>query len=692
MRRSYPAELVVVCAILVAAVGCAAETYGRVQVQETGAVEGLKAQTSEAASVGNEVISRFSDWFSRDFAGERELLNSVRGCLVDGGALAEAGPGNIGFDPSYSYTAVTLYQQGNKPLRHVCKEKTLYETLNRIIDRLREEKRFGDFAVGEGDKCRIMLEVVTGEEAVAIDKLSTCGLGANRFEPGITGLKFEYKGSAFVYMPTDAVTLSHLSVKHVLDFVSQKIGVAKSARQRSERIERIMEVGTKWSKITSVAFVTDGEDILPLYRGYPMPVEFSGEKMFEATKTCAKWICENMGPDGRFLYYYDPIKDSVIDHVHPNRTLEDNYYNILRHSGGIIALLKMYEATGDERFMTAAEDAFSFLIKQVREHSHEGRRAFYVFYNGKAKLGGTGIALVALMRYYQLTGDTRYNEYIFGMAQHIISRIREDGELTGYYIHPRFNDGRPILSPTEQQVGELFSFYYPGEALLGLALFEREMPLTDEYRREVKDAARRALDFLVKVRPVKYAEKFEPLPSDGWLMQAIELWADYEEFQRREYLDFVFNDAKAMISHMYTERDALYYDYAGTFYYGYGDHAYPDAARGEGLIAAYYLAAKTGEEELADFFLENCRTAARALMHTYNSRESTYMHRYPSKSIGSFRLKFTRQWVRVDMAQHAVCLLLRLLSATESQEQRLEIRTAGDKSSLSPAAHSYCAD
>jgi hypothetical protein len=60
-----------------------------------------------------------------------------------------------------------------------------------------------------------------------------------------------------VYMRPDAVTLSHLSVKHVLDFISQKIGVAKSTKQRSQRIQRIMEVVTKWSKVTSVAFVTD---------------------------------------------------------------------------------------------------------------------------------------------------------------------------------------------------------------------------------------------------------------------------------------------------------------------------------------------------------------------------------------------------------------------------------------------------
>ncbi len=37
---------------------------------------------------------------------------------------------------------------------------------------------------------------------------------------------------------------------------------------------------------------------------------------------------------------------------------------------------------------------------------------------------------------------------------------------------------------------------------------------------------------------------------------------------------------------MYTEANALYPDYVGSFYYHYGDHPYPDGARAEGLLAA----------------------------------------------------------------------------------------------------------
>jgi len=211
MKRSYSADFVLVCVISAAAIGCAPKTHVTVRVQQTATTAGRNAQITEAVPVGREVMSKFANWFSRDFAGERELLNSVRTCLANGGTLDESVLSDIRFDPSYSYTAITLYQEGNTPLRHVCKEETLCKTLNRIIVRLREEKRFSDFAVGDPGKCRIMLEVVTGEEALEIDKLSTCRLDANRFEPGITGLKLEYEGGTFVYMPTDAVTLSHLT-------------------------------------------------------------------------------------------------------------------------------------------------------------------------------------------------------------------------------------------------------------------------------------------------------------------------------------------------------------------------------------------------------------------------------------------------------------------------------------------------
>ena len=617
----------------------------------------------------NGIMRKYSHWFSRDFSNEQYLMALIRESLANNTELDKIPKLNIDFDPSYSYVAVSLFQEGNKPLRWISKRESLLKTLNRIIFKLRARKGFSDFDISSPTWCRIMLEVVTSERPLGIDSLSASQLGDNRFEPGITGFKLRYNDRNYFYMPTDAAINSHLSTRHVLNFISKKIGISRQTNKISERIKITKQLPIDWSIIKSVAFITYGEDIIPLYRGYPIPVEFSRRKIFAMAKESVDWAHDNMSEDGRFLYYYDGVKDSVIDHMHPNRTRQRNYYNILRHSGGILTLLKMYELTEDEKYVVAADKAIGYLVRQVREHRFGNKKAYYIYFNNKAKLGGTGVALVALLRYYQITGDTKYGDYISGMVQHILSRITEDGEMIGYYIHPSFNEGNPIMSPSPDEKKQLFSFYYPGEALLGLALFEREMELAPKHRRQVRRSIEKAMDFLIKIRPMRYADLFRSLPSDGWLMQAIEELSYDAEFQREEWLDFVFDDAKQMISHMYTEQNAPYYDYPGTFYYNYGDHGYLDGARAEGLISAYYLAKRVGREELAEYILANCKTVAKSLMHGYNSKESTFMHKFPEKSIGSFRFKFTRQWVRIDMVQHTACFFARLFSSMEVEEQ-----------------------
>jgi hypothetical protein len=249
-----------------------------------------------------------------------------------------------------------------------------------------------------------------------------------------------------------------------------------------------------------------------------------------------------------------------------------------------------------------------------------------------------------------------------GLVYHILSRVSASGELIGYYIHPAFNNGKELADPGEELKKELFSFYYPGEALLGLVLYLRHVPdIEQQSQTLIREKARQALDFLIHERPKKYHYLFEPLPSDGWLMQAIEEWVKIDGFQDKAYVDFVFNDAQAMIDHMYQEDDAPYFDYIGAFYYTYGEHAYPDGARCEGLMAAWYLARDRGDQERADHFMKYIHKAARNLLYTYNTPQSCYAHKYPAKSAYSFRFKLTRQWVRVDSVQHTACFFARLL-------------------------------
>jgi hypothetical protein len=613
-------------------------------------------------------VREYTAWLARDFTPERKILEAIREQL-SGGAVIETLPkSNIPFDPNYSYVCVTLFQPPSQPLRFISIKDSFVNTVRHVANKLSERNRFGQFDVADPGKCRIMLEVITALEPIDINELSENSIDVNRFEPGITGFRYDYEGRSNFYMPTDAVVYSHLAIRQTLNFIAKKLGLGQFTDRISERIELLKGMPIGWFRTQGVAFITYGEKVLPLYRGYPMPIQYSSGRIYETAKASIDWVLDNVSEDGKFLYYYEGTEDTVIDHLHPNRSEEDNYYNMLRHNGGIIALLKMYEFEKDRRYLVAADKALQFLIGQIRQHNFEGRDAYYVFFNSKAKLGGTGTALVAFLRYRQACGDTKHDQIIHGLAQHILSRICEDGEMIGYYIHPRYNQGEPITEPSDEEKKELFSFYYPGEALLGLALYDKLMPLSPADRQRVRTDAERALNFLVEIRPDKYAELFEPLPSDGWLMQAIEVWAESEQFRKPGYIDFVFNDANAMISHMYTDRDALYYDYPGAFYYQYGDHAYPDGARGEGLIAAYYLARNLGRDDLAEHYLESCNRVAESVMYLYNSDESTYMYKIPEKSIGSFRFKLTRQWVRVDSVQHAACFYLRLYPALNSHK------------------------
>ncbi len=144
-------------------------------------------------------------------------------------------------------------------------------------------------------------------------------------------------------------------------------------------------------------------------------------------------------------------------------------------------------------------------------------------------------------------------------------------------------------------------------------------------------------------------------------MQAIEEWWSHPEMQDPSYLEFVLGDAEKMIASMYNELNSPYPDYVGNFFYWHGQHALPDGARAEGLVAAYIVARNAGIHDRAEKILESCKMAAAGLMHTFNTPESTYAAADPEKAVGAFRFKLTRQWVRVDSIQHTACFFARLL-------------------------------
>ncbi len=600
---------------------------------------------------------------------ETNIVLSIRKALYEKKVLIDkpSKPYNFHYDPEISQVYVSLFQTGLQSIRWGSKRDTFESTLERCATKLKEHETFYLFDVKDANTCRIMVEVIINEQSCDIKKLTQNTLDNNRFEVGIDGLKLSFQNSDYYYLPTDATVKSHLSLKEVFNFFAKKIGLQKYTDSISKRIEILKLLDLKWSKIHSIAFISYEEHVFPLHRGLVIPENVTFETLLHASKQSIKWALDNQKENGQFLYYYDCVKDSEVDHEHP-KMLNPTYYNMLRHSGGIIALLHMYSVEQNAKYLLAVEEAIEYLLTQTMEEEINGEAHAYVMCNEKAKLGGSGIALVALMMHLTQSGNKKYLHVIEALCRHTLSRVDTSGEMIGYYIHPDYYDGSSIIDPTENEKRELFSFYYPGEALLGLALYFNETSIDNpKLKNEIAQKAKLALDFLLYERPKKYPDMFASLPSDSWLMQAIEAWAKNEEFQKKAYLDFVYNDAKSMIRQMYTPKNAPYFDYIGAYFYYYGEHAYPDAARSEGLVAAYNLAIAMNNTEIAAYLLPNLKLAAKNMMYVFNNKASSYMHLYPKKTLGSFRLKFTRQWTRIDMTQHAVSFFVRFVKVIHNE-------------------------
>lgn len=607
------------------------------------------------------------EYYSQDFSPMNEVLKRVRNAIVTGQKINIKDidlTGILEFKGSETLVYVTLFQAGNKFLRWGCKRAEFVDTLNRDVEKIRQSSRFTDFNPADENLCRIMIEYTIDRKKVDKKDLKSQDFTDSRFEIGINGLELRREGVSYYYMPTDAISYSHIVLGSVLRTLVKKTPIAKLTNKISERV-KILAASTEYEYylFRSRAFVTYKDKCIALYRGNVRFTEFSYDVLYNQVINSAEWLIKNMYDDGRFLYYYECMDDTYNDHEHPNRPIDNLYYNDLRHCGGIIALLRSYQLTGDEKYIQNAKRALDWSVTISKPHDTQWGTALFAYYNDKGKLGGTGVLLVAMMQYRNITGDKSYDDFIKGYVRHILSRIYDSGELLGYFIHPAYQGGQPLVTMNDEERKAMFSFYYPGEALLGVGLFVNNFKDDEFLNSEAKRLGEKALDWIIDERPKIYADLFTALPSDAWLMQAIEEWAKDEHFRKENYFNFVFGDADTMVQKTYTRDDSPYIDYDGGYYYEHGDHYYPDGARSEGLVAAYYLAKFLGNKELEEKYLNACKHVAMCQFHLFNSEENNYSHKNPERSKNSIRFKATRQWVRVDSIQHVACFFARLYMA-----------------------------
>lgn len=621
------------------------------------------------------------NYFKKDFSKVNELIKKIRTSLITGEFLSLDGldlSDVIDYKGDRQFFYISIFQEFIGKIRFGSARKTLEETINRIISKLRENKNFSEFEVSNSERTRILLEYVTDRKKISVRDIHTGGeFDDSRFEPGITGIEVVYNKQTFVFLPTDCPVLNEMNLTPALAMLADKTGITKGkklkAGQKATLLKNLEEA--EFYTIKSKAFVTYKNDLLPLYRGNILYKDFDYNTVIDIFKKSNEWLVENMSDNGQFMYYYNPTLDNNIDHEHPTRREPDLYYNDLRHAGGVISLLKMYQLTGDKKYLGYIKKGIEWTINITKFHKDkEGREAAYVFANEKAKLGGVGLPLIMLMNNRNITKETIYDRYIEAYSRHLLSRITKDGEFMGYYIHPLYHNGEPMEEMTNEERKQMFSFYYPGEALMGLAMVATSYDKNKELVSEIIKKSKYAMRWIIDKRPEIYQDYFTALPSDAWLMQAIYEWSHVKGFLEKDDINFVFNDAKTMMQKMYRKDDSPYIDFEGGMYYNYGDHYYPDGARCEGLIAAWWLANSLGENDFAEEILASAKKAAKCQFQLFISELNNYAHRNPKKSANSIKFKSTRQWVRVDSVQHVACFFIKLWQTENKIDNILKVK------------------
>ncbi len=219
------------------------------------------------------------------------------------------------------------------------------------------------------------------------------------------------------------------------------------------------------------------------------------------------FLADQVKEDGAFVYG-----------IYPRFDKEIQGYNILRHAGAVWALICRYRMAPDASLAAKIDQAVGYLLTQIC-YDGEGRAYLYEAKSDEVKLGGCGIAVVALTEYMDVFQNKAYQEVCEALGEGILSML----DLSkGTYYH--------VLNGDFSRKEEFRTVYYDGEATFALC---RLYGLTGE--RKWLDAAERAVQHFIAADYSQY--------RDHWVSYSLNEMTKYLP-ERAEYYAFGLENAQ----------------------------------------------------------------------------------------------------------------------------------------------------
>jgi hypothetical protein len=416
---------------------------------------------------------------------------------------------------------------------------------------------------------------------------------------------------------------------------TDRVQARLAARRRT-----VAEVSPAW-RFATRRFVSDGRHTEALDHGRPADWRASPPALLAAAAAAGQHLARAVGSDGRFVYAYDPVQDRVT-----------SGYNMLRHAGTTYAMLELYEVARSAPLLAAATRALGYLRQRIVPcGSHDDERCLAE--RGEGKLGGNGLALVALAKHAQVTGKRADLPVMQGLARRIQALQRPDGRFAPHKVDLRSAAASSFVSE-----------YYPGEAILGLLRLHALAPSA-----ALVETAARGAAYLTDVRD----GSLEParLPHDHWLLYALDELdrvrpdAGFDASAGR-IVEAILNaqrtlDRRGCCRTVRNGFVAAPAHWAGTFYTP--PRSTPLATRVEGLAAAHALALRRGRAEDAARLRAAMVSAVGFGVRTQIGPETAMYLARPDLVVGAFRENLVGHRIRIDYAQHNISALLGLRRA-----------------------------
>jgi hypothetical protein len=452
-------------------------------------------------------------------------------------------------------------------------------------------------------------------------------------ELGLDGLAFERR-SGIVLLPGELRGRNlidgerAIQPRPLLDYLN-----AKNPEWGRRFVQMVQPgVANPYRFFSTRGFILEGDRLVPLYRGHRHYPSVDPGLLRSSAERGGAYLVQATGPDGRFEYSFDPSTDQLAAS-----------YNMLRHAGTIYSMLEVYEQRPDAELLAAIERSTEFLVANVRP-CPERERFRCVVDTTSVKLGGNALAVIALIKHAEVTGNDDHDELISELAHWMRDTQGADGE---FKVHKQ--------AYPEGVVDGFISAYYPGEAIL--ALVRASVRFGDA---SLLESASNAAHWLITVRDGGLPP--ERLNHDHWLLYALNDL--YREDPNPIYLTHSRKIVETIVNSQ--NREPKFADWLGSYYDP--PRSTPTAIRTEGLAAAWALLRDHGDAGETGPIREAILLGLRFQLQTQIGPESAMYYARPAKALGGFQRSLTESEIRIDYVQHNISALLAGAAILESGE------------------------